>query len=122
MNVRIKELRLYLKMNQENFGSILGVTNAAISRIEKGERNLTDQMIISICREFNVSEEWLRTGEGEMFVNLPIEDEYFKAATEISKTDDKMAMQALIEYWKLSDESKKLFKEYISNIVANSKE
>ena len=48
----------------------MGVGKTAISNIEKGNRNLTDQMAISICREFNVNENWLRTGEGEMFIEL----------------------------------------------------
>lgn len=68
MNTRIAELRKVLKLSQEEFGSRLGVTAAAISRIEHGNRNITEQIILSICREFNVEEEWLRTGEGDMFI------------------------------------------------------
>ncbi|MDO5147752.1 MAG: helix-turn-helix transcriptional regulator [Eubacteriales bacterium] len=65
---RVKELRSYLNLTLEKFGDRLGVTKTTISRIEKGERNLTDQMSKSICREFNVSEEWLKTGCGEMLL------------------------------------------------------
>ena len=64
---RIKELRKYLDLTMEKFGERLGVGKTAISKLENNERNLTDQMAISICREFNVNETWLRTGEGEMF-------------------------------------------------------
>lgn len=71
MNERIKELRKVLKMSQESFGNQLGVTGAGISKIESGERNLTEQMLKSICREFNVDYLWLTTGEGEMFTDLP---------------------------------------------------
>lgn len=71
MNERIKELRKTLKMSQEAFGNQLGVTGAGISKIESGERNLTEQMIKAICREFNVDYLWLTTGEGEMFTDLP---------------------------------------------------
>mgnify|MGYP000890491808 FL=1 len=67
MNERIKELRKTLSLTQKEFGKRLGVTDGAISFIEKGERNLTDQMILAISKEFNVNETWIRTGEGEMF-------------------------------------------------------
>ena len=71
---RIKILRTEMKMTLEKFGSRLGVGKTAISKIEKGERGLTDQMFISICREFNVNPDWLRDGSGEMFVSVPRND------------------------------------------------
>ena len=67
MNERVKELRTSLSLTLEAFGSRLGVTKAAISKIENGSRSVTDQMILSICREFGVNEAWLRTGQGDMF-------------------------------------------------------
>lgn len=66
MNDRIKELRKTLNLTMEKFGARLGVGKTAISKLENGERNLTDQMFKSICREFNVREEWLRNGSGKM--------------------------------------------------------
>lgn len=70
MNERIKEVRLAQspKMSQDAFGAKIGITGAAVSRIESGDRNVTDQVITAIIREFSVSEEWLRTGRGEMFI------------------------------------------------------
>ena len=67
---RIKAVRKSLGLTLEKFGEKIGVTKVAISNLENGHRNLTEQMTKSICREFNVSDEWLRTGEGEMF--LPV--------------------------------------------------
>ena len=66
MNERIKQLRLSLKMSQQTFGARLGVTRGAISRLENGTNNITPAMILSICREFSVNENWLRTGIGNM--------------------------------------------------------
>ena len=66
---RIKDVRNSLGLTLEKFGEKLGVTKTAISRIEKGERSLTEQMTKSICREFSVDYMWLTTGEGEMFVD-----------------------------------------------------
>jgi len=68
INLRVKELRQALQLTQTSFGERVGVAPAAISKIESGINTLTDQMIISICHEFRVSEEWLRTGAGKMFV------------------------------------------------------
>lgn len=69
MNERLNLLRKTLKISQEEFGNRLGVTGASISRLEKGERNITEQMVKSICREFNVDYIWLTTGDGEMFLD-----------------------------------------------------
>lgn len=64
---RIKKVRTSLNLTLEKFGERLGVTKVAISNIEKGNRNLTEQMTKSICREFKVDYIWLTTGSGEMF-------------------------------------------------------
>ena len=67
MKDRIKELRKALALNQEEFGTRLGVSNTAVSKWEKGERSIPDSAVLLICRDFGVSETWLRTGAGEMF-------------------------------------------------------
>ncbi len=67
MNDRIKEIRKSLGLTLEKFGERLGVTKTTISRIENGINNVTEQMRKSICREFNINEDWLQTGEGEMY-------------------------------------------------------
>ena len=64
MNERFKEVRKTLGLTQSEFGKSLGISNTAISKIEKGENNVSESNIISICREFGVNEEWLRTGAG----------------------------------------------------------
>lgn len=65
---RIKEIRKTLGLTLEKFGNRVGVGKSAISNIENGNRGITEQMQKAICREFNVSEEWLRDGVGSMFV------------------------------------------------------
>ena len=66
---RVKEIRKALGLTLEKFGEPLGVGKTAISNIEKGNRNLTEQMTKSICREYSVDYMWLTTGDGEMFVD-----------------------------------------------------
>ena len=70
---RIKELRKELGLNQEEFGERLGVSRSVIANIEYDRLKRPDQkesLYKLICKEFNVNEEWLRTGNGEMFVPL----------------------------------------------------
>ena len=66
-------------MNQEEWGCILGISRPGVSDIESGRRNVTDKHIKLLCVEpiqgKYVNEEWLRTGQGEMFKELPEEDE-----------------------------------------------
>ncbi len=100
MNERVRMIRKSLLLSQEAFGSKLGVTGPGISKIESGDRNLTEQMMLSIIREFNVNEEWLRTGEGEMFVQItPYEKAYnrFGYIMENSSPSKKAALSVLLE-------------------------
>ena len=63
---RIKELRKSLGLTQKDFGERLGVQANTITSYESGVRTPNNSMILAICREYGVSETWLRTGEGEM--------------------------------------------------------
>nr|DAH17732.1 MAG TPA: hypothetical protein [Caudoviricetes sp.] len=67
MNERIKNLRKSLGLTQLEFGEQVGVKANTIGNYEIGLRTPSDAVIRAICREFNVNENWLRTGEGEMF-------------------------------------------------------
>ena len=68
---RVREIRKELGLTLERFAEKLGVGKTAISKLENGERSLTDQMAKAICREYNVSYDYLINGDGEMFDNLP---------------------------------------------------
>ena len=70
MKDRIKKIRKTLGLSQEAFGARIGVSKTAISRAEAGLNNVSDMTIKSICREFNVQEEWLRNGTGDMLAEL----------------------------------------------------
>ena len=71
MNERIKELRKALDLTQTEFANRIGSVQNTITGYETGRRIPSNQVIALICREFNVSEEWLRTGTGEMFTPAP---------------------------------------------------
>lgn len=111
---RVNEVRKSLGLTLEKFGEKLGVTKTTISRIEKGVNNLTDQMAISICREYNVNYDYLMYGEGEMFDDLPqtIVDELC-AQYDLNDFD-----KALVEmYVSLPARSRERIKEYMKQLV-----
>lgn len=68
MNERLKDLRKTLNLSQDAFGERIGMSGGAISLLEKGKRNITEQVVKSICREYSVDYMWLTTGDGEMFM------------------------------------------------------
>ena len=74
MNNRIKKVRKMLDLTQQAFAEKIGLKQNSIALIESGKRNTSDQVILSICREFNVNEEWLRNGTGEMFRAEPTDE------------------------------------------------
>jgi transcriptional regulator with XRE-family HTH domain len=69
LNERIKKLRKELNLTQREFAAKIGMKQNSIAIIESG-RNTSDQTIMAICREFNVREEWLRSGAGDMFIQM----------------------------------------------------
>ena len=112
MHERIRKLRKNLELTQQEFGKRIGMKRNSIALIEGG-RNTSEQTIFAICREFNVNEEWLRTGNGKMFNLVPEEDLYSKAAASILKDNDALAIEALKLYFELSPEAKKSVTDYI---------
>lgn len=91
MNIgdRIKELRKdMLQLTLDRFGGKIGLGKSALSAMENNQRGVTDQTILSICREFGVSEEWLRTGRGGPFVEKTRSEqirEYFSRLDSLSE-------------------------------------
>lgn len=95
MNQRIRAVRMKLGLTQADFGERLRVTGAAISRMESGVRLPSDQVIMNICEKFNVNEAWLRTGEGEMFLAKPREQEladFFASVLSVDPPDTRACL------------------------------
>lgn len=67
MHERIKELRKHLGLTQAEFGDKISMRQTGVAWLESGDRKITDRVITTICAVFGVDENWLRTGEGEMF-------------------------------------------------------
>lgn len=104
MNKRLRELRKFLKLSGEKFGERLGVKKNTISQLETGTNGISEQMIVSICREYNVNRDWLVEGKGEMFVSqdgVPLEE--YIASLDLSEVD----AQVIRAYFSLDKETRK---------------
>ena len=113
MNERVKLLRKTLKLSGEKFGEKLGVQRNAISQIETGKNNLSEQMLLAICREYNVNEKWLRTGEGEMFIET--KESFLENISKQYSLDD-LDIKIIESYLNLSPDGREFIKNYIKSI------
>ena len=113
---RIGALIEALGMKKVRFAERINIDQSYVTQLTSGKRNPSDRTISDICREFNVREEWLRNGSGEMFLDFT-EDEFAKAAATLS--NDSFVRSLIVEYWKLDDDSKKLFQDFIHRLSDN---
>lgn len=121
MKERIREIRKTLKLTQVEFGEKIGVKGNTVTNYETGLRNPTDAVLLSICREFNVNEGWLRTGEGEMF-QIPDDEDAALISEVLENPDDKfyqMLLNMVRTYRQLSPESKKVAEDFIDQLFEN---
>lgn len=116
MNIseRIRYLRKNeLKLTQDDFASKIDISRSNLGNIEIGRISVTDRVLSSICREFNVSMLWLKEGKGDMFTSTPqsVVDEL----AEDFKLDD-IDKKIIEKYLELSDDQRNVIKEYIKSI------
>ncbi len=124
VNERVKEIRKTEVLTMESFGEKLGVGRTAISNIENGKRNVTDQMIKSICREFGYREEWLRDGIEPKQPPKLEEDELAEYIEDLLSTDNStytLIKSILKTYNKLDDKSKQVINNTIDELIAEMK-
>lgn len=108
-NERVKQLRKSLDLTLEKFGDRLGVTKVAISNIENGKRAVTEQMSKAICREFNVNEDWLRNGVGDMFKQR--DGSFSEMLSELDDSDDDFIKSFVAVYMELDEDSKEVLRK-----------
>lgn len=87
MKDRIKQIRKSIGKTQVEFGKLIGVKGNTVTGYEAGTRTPSDAVITSICREFNVREEWLRSGTGEMFVEMDKEAQLMQWAGRVLRDE-----------------------------------
>ncbi len=96
MKDRIRELRKVLNLTQEELGKRLGIKRNTIATYESGRNEPIDAVISLICREFNVNEEWLRNGTGEMFIEQTPDEEIAAFVGNLLKDEEDSFKRRLI--------------------------
>ena len=119
METRIKQIRKSENLTQKAFADRLGLKQNTIATYEMGRTEPSDRTIADICREFNVSEVWLRTGEGEMHIELPEDAEFDLIMTELQESDDDLIKSILKAYWELPDTKKAAVKDWLDGVIKN---
>lgn len=117
MNDRIKMIREYYKLTQDEFGKRIGSARNTIANYESGNRSPSNSVILSICREFNVSEKWLRDGSGEMLLE-PKENSIVAKATMLLGEKDPLFEAFIDTYSKLTPRNRELLMQFISDFSA----
>lgn len=120
MKDRIKKIRKDKKLTQVEFGERIGVKGNTITNYENGLRNPTDAIILSICREFSVNENWLRTGTGDPY--LQPDDKLSSYLADIITGDDYFIKDLISAYMELDDISKAALRKLADSMLNKIKD
>ena len=123
MNSRIKEVRKAKGLSQAAFGAQFGANRDMINNVENGRAAVSDIMVASICRTYDVSERWLRTGEGEMFVQISRDQEIMDFVADTMQDDeDNFRRRFLLALSRLPEERWADIEAFARQITAEKKE
>ena len=122
MNERLKELRKILKLTQQEFADRLNIKRGAIANYEIGRNAPIDAVISLICKEFSVNEDWLRTGEGEMFKERSTSEEIGYYVEDLLEYDGQgnpfydMIIEMMKTYVELDEKSQAVIRSYFQSV------
>ena len=123
MSERLKQLRKTLKLTQQEFADRIGIARGNIGAYEVGKNAPSDAVISLICREFNVNEKWLRSGEGEMF-HIPDDEDAVLVSDLLENTDDvfyQSVLELIRTYKQLQPESQQVLRNVLQQFAENIK-
>lgn len=119
MKNRILKIRKDSKLNQEDFGLRLNLTKNYISLIETGNRIPSDRTISDICREFNVNEDWLKNGTGDMYKEK--DGSFSELLVELEDSDDGFIKSLITVYMGLDEDSKSALRKIAKGMAEKYK-
>lgn len=127
MNQRFREIRSALGLTQQEFADKLGTVRANVAGYETGRRSPSSSVVSLICEKCNVNEEWLRTGVGEMFNDLPEEDEVAAYVSDLLEDGEKNPLYDIIKeimhtYSELTPKSQEVIRDFSAQLLKNLKE
>ena len=110
-----------LEIKKVRFAQRLNIDQSYVSQLVSGKRNPSDRTVADICREFHVSELWLRTGQGEMFPKLSEDADFIRILTEIQTSNDFFIKAFLRTYWKLYEKVKAVLQKFLNELQMQAK-
>lgn len=122
MDERLKKLRKKLDLTQREFAEKLHIKQNTVATYEMGRIIPSDSVVAGICREFNVNEEWLRTGTGEMFIEETPDEEFMRMAKAVAAGDtraDRMIRKTLMCFYEMDDLGRKTLMNFVKYISGN---
>ena len=119
MKNRILKIRKDSKLNQEDFGLRLNLTKNYISLIETGNRIPSNRTISDICREFNVNEDWLKNGTGDMYKEK--DGSFSELLVELEDSDDDFIKSLITVYMGLDEDSKSALRKIAKGMAEKYK-
>jgi transcriptional regulator with XRE-family HTH domain len=123
MHSRIKIIRTKNDMTQDEFGKRIGSARNTIANYETGNRVPSNAVITSICREFNVNETWLRTGEGEMFLPVERETDIARLTMQLlTEESDSFKNRLISALARLSEDEWEVIEKTFESVVNTKKE
>lgn len=108
INERVRQLRKFLNLSQEEFGISIGLTKSGVSNIETGIRGVSDRHVKLLINSFNVNYDWLVCGSGHMFL-----DNDYKVTFENVSDEDKAFV---CKYLSLSTDAKKIIRSFVEGV------
>lgn len=116
MKDRIREIRTSVGMTQKEFGEKLGLKQNTIASYEMGKIGISDTVILSICREFEINESWLRTGSGDMHTTLGSDDRYAHSLARLARCSDPTVIRWVNAIAETSPEQLQEIEEFFQKI------
>lgn len=121
INERIRDLRTALELSQRDFSEKTKIGHSTLAMFKTGQRTPKDIHISQICQTFNVNEDWLRTGDGEMFNQVSRETELGRYIGQILKpgSDNGFIKKIIITYIQLDENGKKTIRDFAESLGSN---
>ena len=123
MNERLKKLRRTLELTQQEFADKIGSKRSTIAKYETGSNIPSAAVISLVCKEFDVNEDWLKTGDGEMFEELTDQEKTMKYIAKLVKDKDSVVANAItavaITYEQLDDAGKAVIDKTLLQCIDN---
>lgn len=128
MNIRFREIRDALDKTQTEWAKIIGLSRSGVTAIESGQRNVTEKHIKLLCSApidgKYINEEYLRTGEGKMFREIPEEDEVADIVSDLLEDGRnnpfyEIILEIILTYRELSPKSQEVLRDTSAKLLAN---